>query len=73
MELEYSIIGVLWIICVIISYGYQFAYYQREFPLLVDNKYKEDMVFSIFVSLFGPINIVSIIMRREYQHGVKFK
>ena len=72
MYIEILIIGV-WVACGIVSYGYNFAYYQREYPSLAEKEYKRDMMVCIFLSVFGPINLLVMMDSDEYRHGIKFK
>jgi len=68
----------VYIICFIISYGLCFASLQNDFPLLKEEDYKKDLVFSIIISLFGPISIFAVIMeclsekRSIFKYGLKF-
>ena len=64
---------LLWIVCGIISYGFDFAYYQREYSPIAKKDYKEDRIICVFFALLGPINLIEIIIRKNYKHGLKYK
>jgi len=66
-------ITVFWILCGIISYGLNFAYYQREYSRLAQEDYNWDKRICIFLSLFGPINLVPITIFGNFKYGLKFK
>jgi len=68
------IICLFWVICGVISYGLDFAYFQRKYPSLAEQDYKRDIRMCIFFAIFGPINLIEIIlMRNDYLYGLKFK
>lgn len=70
----FVLLGILYLVCCVISYGVAFAYFQREYPLQAQKEYKNDKAFAIKVSLFGPISLIVISFTSNfYQHGLKFK
>lgn len=58
----------------ILAYALHFAYNQREFTLIADEMYREDMGVSIAFAVFGPLALFIIFfMTGMGKHGLKFK
>ncbi len=54
-----KIIIIGWLICSILSYGMELAYYQRSYALIAKENYSSDVATSFVVSLFGPVSLVT--------------
>lgn len=52
-------VAIIWAICGFLSFGLQFAYYQRAYPTLAKEYRSNDLLFCFLTSLFGPIALVS--------------
>lgn len=74
MILTLFIIGyiIFYIICGILSYGFLFAYFQREYPTIAKKKFGRDSVFAHIMALFGPIALLDIFLTGTYKHGLLF-
>ena len=67
---------LIYLVGVILCYGYVFAYYQREYKILADEDYYHDMRFSMIISISSFLGIFAIgILQRpgKFHHGLKFK
>jgi len=47
------VLQILWIICSILVYGIEFAYYQKHWPSLAKIDYKKDKDRALRISYFG--------------------
>lgn len=63
MSEQYFIaIGALaWCMCGVADAGLMYAYWQRRFHLIANEKRSFDTFFSIALGLFGPLSLVSTI------------
>jgi hypothetical protein len=66
------IIAIGWVACSILLYGWSFAYWQKKYPTLAERSYREDLRFSLLMSLGGPIDLIVVLIRRDYVYGFKF-
>jgi hypothetical protein len=72
--MELILLGIFWVVCGVINYGYYFAYFQRRFSSLAEDNYSQDRFAAFSYAVFGPIGIVSsVITFRTFKHGLKFK
>ena len=63
-----------WVCCSVLSYGINFAYFQRAFPTLAKFDYKKDKYFSIAFSVAGPFSLVITYFMSDFaKYGLKFK
>ena len=74
IKLDYTImlIALTWTICGIISYGFDFAYYQRNWPLLAEKDHRHDQILCLTSAMFGPIDLLYILIHKQYRHGLMF-
>lgn len=67
------VIGIFivgWVICGGIAAGGLIAYAQQEWPSFAKDSYRQDLNFSILLSLAGPITlIISVFSTKYYKHG----
>lgn len=70
MNSRYYLI-IVWIICGVISYGINFAYYQRKWPSIAQEGYREDMIFCAGISLLGPANLLGSIVLFWHRNGFR--
>ena len=69
-----KLIIVIWIICGILTYGITFGYFQGGWPEISEKGYRQDMSFSVFFGLLGPIGlIISFFISGFAEYGLKFK
>ena len=57
--MENVIIAVIWVVCGVLSFGLSFGYYQNAYPNIAEKGYLGDFMFSLLVSLLGPITLIS--------------
>ena len=75
------LLGVaIWAGCGILAYGLMFAYFQRAYPTLAEDGYREDRNFSTILGFGGPLSLISaalflrfISRRGGFKHGLKFR
>lgn len=68
-----TLIIIAYIVSSVISYGATFAYFQRKFPSIAEEFYREDMGFAIAMALLPFSIVLSFVMSGFYKHGFKFK
>jgi len=61
-----------------ICYGWYFAYFQKEYPLIAKNYYKanisDSIIFGLMYGLFGPLGIlITLLDTKCAKHGWKFR
>lgn len=64
-------IAAAWVISGFINFGFTFAYFQRGWPDIAKENYKDDLYFCIIDSLCGPISLIATCIKKEYKHGFK--
>lgn len=64
--------AVIWILCGIETYGRTFAYFQRKYPTMAEEKYSSDILFcGIICFTCGPI--VTVVSLEKFSgYGYKF-
>lgn len=72
---QIKFIIVLWLLCSILAYGGSFAYYQRNYPTLAKQSYRQEMGICMIMSLIGgPISLlVTTFTSGFFEHGFKVK
>ncbi len=50
---------IIWLICGILAFGLDFAYWQRAYPTLAKLNYKRDLFHAFIAFLFGPIGLLT--------------
>lgn len=65
---------VFWVVCSVLSYGFMFGMFQREFPTLAEEDYRRDMIFSAITSIIGgPVMLCGMWYKGWIpEHGLKF-
>ena len=66
---------IIWLVCSVISYSISFAYFQKEFNDIAEEHYYEDMKECLFLSIFGPISLFSVLIhvnKKVFKYGLKF-
>lgn len=63
---------LFWATCSILSYGFEFSYWQNQYKTQAVHDYKKDLLFSIVFSISGPIRLIVILILDMYKHGLKF-
>lgn len=53
---------IVWIVCGVLHYGLNFAYFQRRFPTLDEDEHKSDKKDALLFSIGGPITLISFII-----------
>ena len=69
----FIIFFVLWIITSVLTYGFFFAYYQREFPSVSEREKGYDRNHALIMSIFPFAGIIAVGLCGRYKHGIKFK
>lgn len=67
-----SLFIVIWILCGVLSYGISLAYFQRQYPSLAKECYREDVRDSLVMSSIGPFGLLSTLLVFGTKHGVMF-
>lgn len=67
------IIIAIWIVCGVLAYGFDFAYWQRHYPSLADRDRKADRFNALMTGCLGPIGLIAIFLQGGHKHGMKFK
>lgn len=62
-----------WIVCGVLTYGITFAYFQKKYPIIARESYREDMGIAVFYGLLGPIGLFVILVSSGFaKYGLKF-
>lgn len=67
------IVCLFWIICGIISYGFDFAYFQKKYPSDSKHQYKIDQIACFSFAFFGPFNLIDIYVNKRFVYSMKYK
>lgn len=62
-------IVVAWLGCGVISAGYTFAYFQRKYPRLAEDGFKDDRSIALLDIGFGPIALFNNISGGYCKYG----
>lgn len=62
-----------WITCGTLAYGYSFAHWQREYPILAERDYEIDKRKATWDFVIGPFGLFVIIFMNQTKHGFKWK
>lgn len=57
------------IFCSVLTYGYIFNYYQKEFPTIASKSVRQDKRHALGMSIIGIARIIVVIMLQRYEHG----
>lgn len=64
----------IWLSSGALTYAITLAYFQREFPLLAKEEYREDLGFAVLGGLIGPATIIpALCMSGFAKHGLKWR
>lgn len=65
---------VFWVVCGVLSYGADFAYFQRMWPTIAVRDYDKDRRAALIRSVFGPISLmVAVVMSSGLRSGFKWR
>ena len=68
------LLGMLvWVVCGVLSYGLNFAFFQRKFPTLADEEYARDLRFAVITSFLGPVALFANLCACGIKHGLKWR
>lgn len=62
-------IAVGWLACGVVTAGYWYAYFQREFPNIAAEQERVDWWSAMGSIAFGPIGFANLIWRDNRRHG----
>lgn len=63
---------LLWLVSSVLTFGWNFAYFQREYPTLAEENYLADILFSLAISLFPFAGLFPVYLMDLHKHGWKF-
>nr|AKH47021.1 hypothetical protein [uncultured marine virus] len=74
-NMQYIIVyAIIHFTCTFLSYGIEFAYWQKEYPTLAKEKYKKDRKDALGTAiLVGPIALLVTLYLFGIKHGFKIK
>lgn len=65
------LLGAVWLVCAILTFGALFAFLQREYPGFARKERTADRLMSLMVASLGPIGLVfSLSMAEGWRHGL---
>lgn len=64
---------LMWLTCGICAYGLTFAYFQRQWPALAEEKYGSDFKFALLTGTLGPFGLYVSLLDYGTRHGFKWK
>ena len=65
-------LSVFWVVCGILNYGFEVAYFQGEWPEIAQMHKVEDRVSAIMASLFGPFALFAHAIVCDFRHGFRW-
>lgn len=65
--------AVFWVSCGVLSYGFNFAFYQRRFFRIAKDNYRKDQFHCFFASIFGQVSLVVLMIKGQHEYGIKFR
>lgn len=65
--------AILWAVCGYYAYGFYFAYFQGQLPMVAKERYNDHKEDAFTFSLFGPIALLVVLSSKGYVHGRKYK
>jgi len=67
---------IVWLCFSVLAFGVSFAYWQRKYPYSAKSKFIDDLKFSLYLSLGGPISFIVIVLFTSdnglLKYGFKF-
>jgi len=63
----------VWFGCGVLTYGFDFAHFQRKYPYLAERDRRSDRISSVLVALLGPLGLILVMIAEHNKHGLKFK
>jgi hypothetical protein len=63
---------IIWIVTSVLSYGFAFGYFQKEYPLSAQQYQKRNRLFALKLSVFPFAGMIIVIIEGLYKHGLKF-
>lgn len=66
--------AVGWVVCGVLAYGINVAYFQRKFPSIAAEKYREDCAMAVLIAAAGPIALwISYFLSGFAEHGLMYR
>ena len=71
----YGLVGlaIAWVVCGVLAYGLDFAYFQRKYSPIADECYKKDRRNAVIVGFGGPIALLMTLACGGIEYGFKFR
>jgi DNA-binding transcriptional regulator of glucitol operon len=67
------VLGVVaWLACGVLSAGWAYAYFQREFPSIADERRQGDTRFALGMALLGPFDLIGLLLFLWGNGGFKY-
>lgn len=63
----------IWIACGILAYGMDLAYFQRKFPAIAEESYRQDRINALVPALSGPIGLSVTWMCTKAEYGLMYR
>lgn len=69
-----ALVIIGYIVCSIITYETALAYFQRKYPLLMEDNYRKDAGMAALLALFGPVGLIlSMFLFGFWKYGLMFR
>ena len=68
-----TIAALLWVICGALTYALTLAFFQRKYPGLAEEGYREDRHCAVFVACFGPFGLCGVLIHCGVRYGLKWR
>lgn len=66
------VVLIVWIVTSVLTYGYNLAYYQRQYPGIAEEDYVRDVIFALSLSVFPLAGYLATLNLGKTKHGLKF-
>lgn len=63
---------VIWIVCGVLAYGFDLAYFQRHWPNLAKKDYLQDRLKAIPTGLLGPFGLALCLVEGFCKYGFRW-
>jgi hypothetical protein len=65
--------AAIWAGCGVVTYGVEFAFYQRNWPCLARLHERADQRFAVVAATFGPFGLFDAYLGKHFVYGVKWR
>lgn len=68
-----TVLAIVWVLCGVLAYGLNLAYFQRRFELLAEERHSIDVINSVLTGIMGPIGLLSTLLVCGFKYGFMWR